>query len=214
MPVCPGIGNGLVQQPGIKLVIAPEPKTRRKEALPHQADLVLDLTLLPTRGWRAGDGVNQMMAAHLQEAPIVGPLLAHENGLDRRLHVVVDAARAGTLEEGKRPIMSVEHHLLGLARTGPNEHHPAMAQPHMGDLDRHRRAIEQHDLVAPVELVGFSRRKAQRHKRRSHIGRAILAPAPGITPDRIIATLVAEARQFLEHPDQRQPLACGLPLVG
>src|SRR5690606_24687443 len=124
-----------------------------------------------------------------------GPLLAHEDGLDRRLHVIVDAARAGTLEEGKGPVVGVEHHLLGLARIGPNEHHPAMAQSHMGDLDRHRRAVEQHDLVAPVELVGFSGRKTQRHKRRGHTGRAIPAPAPGIAPHRIITPLVTEARQ-------------------
>ena len=84
----------------------------------------------------------------------------------------------------------------------------------MGDLDRHRRAVEQHDLVAPVELVGFSGRKTQRHKRRGHTGRAIPAPGPGVAPDRIIAPLVIEARQLLEYPDQRQPLACRLPFVG
>ena len=33
----------------------------------------------------------------------------------------------------------------------------------MRDLDGDRHAVEQHDLVAPVELVGLARRKAQRH---------------------------------------------------
>jgi hypothetical protein len=28
------------------------------------------------------------MAAHLQEAPVIGPLLADEDGLHRRLHVM------------------------------------------------------------------------------------------------------------------------------
>jgi hypothetical protein len=39
--------------------------------------------------------------AHLQEAAVVGPILADEDRLDRRLHVVVEAAPAGALEEGK-----------------------------------------------------------------------------------------------------------------
>ncbi|HEY0275682.1 MAG TPA: hypothetical protein VGC31_06400, partial [Paenirhodobacter sp.] len=38
-----------------------------------QPDLVLDLTLLPARGWRASDGLNKIMAAHLREATVVVP---------------------------------------------------------------------------------------------------------------------------------------------
>lgn len=55
-----------------------EPQAGCEEALPRQPDLVLDLPLLPTRGWRAGDWVDQVMHAHLQEPAIVGPLLAHQ----------------------------------------------------------------------------------------------------------------------------------------
>jgi hypothetical protein len=53
-------------------------------------------------------------------------------------------------EEGEGPVVGVEHHLLALARVGPHEHHPAVAEPDMRDLHRHRRAANQHDLVAPI----------------------------------------------------------------
>jgi len=104
------------------------------------------------------------MAAHLQETAIIGTLFADEDRLDHGLHVVVDPARAGAFEEGKRPIMGIEHHLLAFARVGPDEHHAAVAEPNMGDLQGHRHAVDHHDLVAPVELVGLARFKDQRHE--------------------------------------------------
>ena len=62
--------------------------------------------------------------------------------------------------------MGVEHHLLALARIGPHEQHPAVAEPDLRHLHRHRDAGDQHHLVAPVELVGLARREAQRHEGR------------------------------------------------
>ena len=91
MPVRLGVGDRLIEQPGVQLVVALDPQPRREEALAHQPDLVLDLALLPARRRRAGDRVDQVMPAHLQEAAVVGPLLADEDRLDRGLHVVVDA---------------------------------------------------------------------------------------------------------------------------
>ena len=82
--------------------------------------------------------LDQVVPAHLQEAAVVGPVLADEDRLDCRLHVVVEAAPAGALEEGKGPVVGVEDHLLGLARVGPHEEHPAVAEPDMGDLHGHR----------------------------------------------------------------------------
>ena len=80
------------------------------------ADLVLNLSLLPARGGRAGHRLDAVMTAHLLEPTIVGAVATHEDRVDRGLHVVVDAAHAGPLEEGKSPVMGVEDHLLGLAR--------------------------------------------------------------------------------------------------
>ena len=161
-----GVGDAFVEQPGVQLVIGLEPQPRREETLAHQTDLVLDLTLLPARRRRAGHRIDQMMRAHLQEAAIVLPVLADEDRLHRRLHVVVDAARAGAPEEGEGALVRVEHHLLRLARIGADEHHPAVAQTHVRDLHGHRHAVHHHDLVAPVELVGLARRERQRHKGR------------------------------------------------
>ena len=104
------------------------------------------------------------MAAHLEKAPVEPSLPANEHGFDRGLHVVVNAAPTGAAEKGKTAVMSIKHHLLALARIGSHEQHPAVAEPDMGDLDRHRRAVDQHHIVAPVELVGFSRGKAKRHE--------------------------------------------------
>lgn len=109
MAVRPGIGNGLVQQPGVHLVIALKAQARREKPFAHQTNLVLDLTLFPARSPRAGDGVNQVMAAHLRKPAIVGPLLAHKDRLHRRLHVIVDAAGARALEEREGSSTGIEH---------------------------------------------------------------------------------------------------------
>ena len=49
-----GVGDTFVGQPGVQLIVGFDPKPRREETFPDQSDLVLDLTLLPTRGRRAG----------------------------------------------------------------------------------------------------------------------------------------------------------------
>ena len=50
-----GVGDALIQQPGVQFVVGLEAQPRREEALAHQTDLVLDLPLLPAGRWRAGD---------------------------------------------------------------------------------------------------------------------------------------------------------------
>ena len=200
-----GMGNASIQQPRIHLVVGLHPQPRGEESLTHQPDLVLDLTLFPTRGRCAGHGINQIMTAHLQKSPIVLPLLAHEDRIHRGLHVVVDAARAGALEEREGALVRVEHHLLRLTRIGSHERHPAVAQPHVRDLHRDRRTLEHYDLVAPVELVGFARCKPQWHERAGDRG-TIPLPTTRITADRIVAASIAAFAQGLENPDQRQPL--------
>src|SRR5258708_18818259 len=118
-----------------------EPQTRREEAFADEPDLVLNLPLLPARCRRAGDRINEVVAAHLQEAAIVEALLADEDRLYRRLHVVVDAAPASALEQRKSPVVSLEHHLLRLALIHPPDQHAAVAEPDMGGLHDHRHAV-------------------------------------------------------------------------
>src|SRR5260370_10105853 len=84
----------------------PSWQPRGEEALADAPDLVRDLALLPAECRRAGEGIDEIVPAHLQEAPIVEPVLADEDRLHRRLHVVVDAARAGAPEEGEGPVVA------------------------------------------------------------------------------------------------------------
>lgn len=60
------------------------------------------------RSGRAGNGVNQIMAAHLQDTSIVLPLISNEHRFDRRLHIVVDAPRAGATLEREGLVMGIE----------------------------------------------------------------------------------------------------------
>ena len=59
--------------------------------------------------------------------------------------------------------MGVKHHLLRLARIGPNKRHPAVAEANMRHLDRRGRAIDQDNFLAPVELIRLTGIKAQRN---------------------------------------------------
>ncbi|MNE19711.1 hypothetical protein D3C80_1128020 [compost metagenome] len=187
-----GIGNAFVEQPDIQLFQAFDPETRREEALSYKTDLVLDLPFLPTGCWRAGYRVHEIMAAHLQEAAIVEPFLADKDRLDRRLHVVVDATRAGATEEVEGLVVRVEDHLLALAHISPREHHPAVAEPDMRHLHRRRHALDHNDLVAPVELIGLAGRIVERHVGLGRYGTPILRPSLRIAPDRIVATVVTQ----------------------
>jgi hypothetical protein len=92
-----GVGDASIEQPGVQLLVARHSQPRREEALAHYPDLVLDLPRLPTRGRRAGGWLDQVMPAHPQKAAVELAVFADEHGFDRRLHVVVDAASAGSL---------------------------------------------------------------------------------------------------------------------
>ena len=95
--------------------------------------------------------------------------------------------------------MRVEHHLLALARIGAHEHHPAVAQPDMRDLQCRRYAADQSDLVTPVELVGFARRKAERDVGISRCAGAPLTPGDRVATDRRVAASISESAQILEN---------------
>jgi hypothetical protein len=111
-----GIGHALVEQQAVQLLQALHPQGRREKALTHQPDLVLHpgsspgqaLALFPAGCRRAGRGFDQIVRAHLQEAPVELPIqtstsrLADKDRIHRGLHVVVDAARAGPPEEAER----------------------------------------------------------------------------------------------------------------
>src|ERR1700692_1431912 len=83
----------------------------------------------------------------------------------------------------------------------------------MRHLHGDRRAVDQHDFVAPVELVRLARRKAQRHVAIHRRRCTIALPSAGIPPDGIVAALIAAPAKLLENPDQRQAFAAWVCLV-
>jgi len=51
-----GVSNAFVEKPGVQLVVALEPQTRRKKAFAYKTDLVFNLAFLPAGRRRAGHG--------------------------------------------------------------------------------------------------------------------------------------------------------------
>ena len=80
-----------------------------------------------------------------------------------------------------------------------SKQHAAVTQPHAGDFDRRGHPVQHDDLVAPVKLVGFARRKTQRHVGFRCRRTASPTPSAGVATHRVISTLVAKTVQFLEE---------------
>lgn len=199
-----GRGDAAVFEPCVQFSIGFELRSRHEEPPPDHADLVLDLPLLPARRRGAGNRIDEIVPAHLLESAVVGTLFADKDRVHRGLHIIVDAPRTGTAEEGEGLVVRIEYHLLRLAGIGPDEGHSAKAQPDMSDFDRRRHAVEDHDLMAPVELVCFAGIEAQRN---IGVGRRFprrLRPSGRIPPDSIIAAAIAAIAELLVNPDDGQ----------
>jgi hypothetical protein len=83
----------------------------------------------------------------------------------------------------------------------------------VGDLHGHRHAAQQHNLMAPIKLVGFPGRKAQWYVGCGRHLSTRLGPSPGVATDRIVAAVIPTLAQFLEHADQRELFAGRLDRV-
>jgi hypothetical protein len=68
-----------------------------------------------------------------------------------------------------------------------------VAEAQMRDLHDCRHPVHHNDFVAPVELVGLARRKAQRNVSFSRCAGALLPPCDRVTPDRRVAPFVAKS---------------------
>ncbi len=95
-----------------------------------------------------------------------------------------------------------------------HEHHPAHAEPDVGDLHRRGHAVQHDDLMAPVELAGRARRERQRDEGARRRARMLLPPTYRITANGGVAAVKAEPLQFFEYADQRQTLARRLLRIG
>jgi hypothetical protein len=61
------------------------------------------------------------MRAHPQKPTVEAALLTQEDRVDRRRHVVVEAAPGHPAKQAEGVLVRVEHHLLALARIGPHQ---------------------------------------------------------------------------------------------
>src|SRR5262249_45672743 len=204
------VGDALLEKIGVEILIAVEVEPWLEQTVAKRPNLALYLPLLPARRRRAGRGLDEVMAHQLLEAAVELAFLADDPGLNRRTHVVVDAALAAPLEKLERLLVRVEHHLLGLARVCPHERHPAVAQANLRHLGLCRHPGDDDNLVAPVELVGLTRRKDQRYVGdRRALAHAHL-PLPREAAYRIVAAGVASPPQLYEHAIVGQAFAFGL----
>ncbi len=91
-------------------------------------NILLNLSLLPARSWIAELGLEQVVTGHRQETDIDVALLATADLVDRRAHVVVDAAARDAAEDPECMIVGIEQHLVRLKEIGPNNESAAIAQ--------------------------------------------------------------------------------------
>jgi hypothetical protein len=102
--------------------------------------------------------------------------------------------------------------ISGVSRGRRIRQHPAMTQPDMRHIHRHRRAVDQHDFMASVELIGLARSKAERNAGADG-GRARARCHTGHTAAQRVAAFITEPAKGLDDTDQREPFAAGLGLV-
>src|SRR6202140_815355 len=202
-----GVGDALIFQPSIELGETLYPRFGPEHLVAQIADLVLNLTLLPSRRGGAGYRFDQMVRAHLQKAEIISACLADEDRLDRRLHVVVDAAPADPAIEPERLVMGVKHQLLGLAKVDAHKRHAAVRQLHVRRLDRKRQTRKRDRLVAPVKLVGFPRREAHRYIGMHRNPDALIAPSLDEPMHAVVGAVISAPAQLLEQPLRRPAFA-------
>jgi hypothetical protein len=64
------------------------------------------------------------------------------------------------------------------------------------DLHDHRHAGQQDDFMAPIELISFARRKAQRDVGRGGRLPMLLGPSSGVAAQRIVAAVIAASAEL------------------
>lgn len=154
---------------------------------------------------QAGDDATNMVA-NMEAGYLVSSRMlqdAHALASRIRLGDYVQFGSRDAAMEALKHHLSVASSIYGAARSMTAA---GMAKPHVRHLQGDRYAVQQDDLVAPVELVGVARREEQRHVGLGRRRSSRLRPAPGISAHGVVAALIAERAQFLIDPDQRQLL--------
>jgi len=146
-------------------------------------NILLDLSFLPTRCGIAELGFEQIVAGHCHEADIDVALLASSDPVDRRLHVVVDAAPGNAAKHTESVIVRVKQHLVRLQQVSPNNEGTAVAQLRMGHLQLRALIADDCPVFGPIELERFAGLKHQGNEGptagRLQLPLPISSPIPG-----------------------------------
>ena len=151
--------------------------------------VLLDHPLLPARGDVTEVGIEQVVRAHHREAGVDDPAFALLDLVDRRLHVVVDAAPGNAAQRREAARVGIEQHLVALAGIRHQPERAARAQLHVRHLRPVVDAAHHQPFLAPVKLERLAEFERQRDEggRRPRLART-LAPGtnevghPGIAP--------------------------------
>ena len=146
-------------QPVIQRIQIVKGKPWTEQFAAQELDLVLDLTLLPARGGRAGDGFDDIMVHQGQKAWMKDPILRSRDIGHHGFGVVDDHPARDPAEERQRPHKGIKHHLLLLVQIGHDERLATVAQAEMGHVNLVLDTAQQHIFLAPVELKRIARRK-------------------------------------------------------
>ena len=198
-PLEPGVERGEVGELG-HLV---------PDARPGVLHGLLDLALLPAGGRVAEVRLEQEVPGHGPEARVHGARLAAADRIDRRLHVVVDAALRHAAEDGEGVVVGVEQHLVGLLRVGAQHEGAAVAELELRHGELLALAADHRPVLAPVELERFARGEHQRHEGAAARARLLIAsplPRPRERGHAVVGAAVAERHEIVEQLPPVAPL--------
>ena len=153
------------------------------------------------------------MARHLQEAAVVLALLAEEDQINGGLEIVVDATTGNAVPEPECPPVRIEDHLLRFAQIRHGEKHPAVREAQVRDLDLLHLPAKLDRLVAPVELIRFTRSEGERDEHLPAAPLAFTLPSTHRALQRRIRAWEAFLDQCVEEALPVAPLAQRPPRV-
>ena len=146
-------------------------------------DVLLDLPLLPARGRIAELGFVEVVAGHGREAGVDLTVLAAADLVDRRAHIVVNAAPGNAAQNPEGVVVGIKQHLMRLQRIGPHGEGAAVAELGVGHLQLGALAADDRPVFRPVELERLPGLERQRHEgaapARLHLALTIRFPVTG-----------------------------------
>ncbi len=102
--------------------------------MPSVTNVLLNLTLLPSRRRVAELWSKHIVIGHGQKAHVDLPFFATPDTVNRSAHIVVDPALWNAAEYTKAMPMGIKQHLVGLQQISADHKSPTVRQLDMGDL--------------------------------------------------------------------------------